>query len=262
MQITTLGPKATYTHQGAKKHFKNAHIKFVESISELFDQKNTIIFPLENSIEGTVRQSFDGLFEKKLYLSATFRLPINHCLSSEAKKLKDIKAVLSHPQAVSQCRKFLNKHLKHAKIKYVQSTAEAVKKAKKSPTSAAIASKYACENYNLKILKKNIEDEKNNVTIFGVANKTDIFPKRKKEEMHIFITPKKNKPGLLFNILKPFHDLKIDLTRLESRPTRKKIGNYKFLLSFKIKSEKNIKKALNILRKNYKIDVLGKTINL
>ena len=270
MEITTLGPNGTYASQGVAKFFPDAVVRFEDTISGVLaagSKRKMIVLPLENSIEGTVRLSWDGLLEKRLNLSGIFRLPVHHVLGTRAKNLKAIKKVVSHPQAISQCRKFLARSLGHAKIEYVGSTAEAAAKARRSTGVAAVASSYACEICALPILKKGIEDEKGNVTIFGVAGRRDLFPDRAKDEMHIVVTPRKNEPGLLFNILKPFNDLKIDLTRLESRPTRKKMGEYRFLLSFRLENDSagrdlKVEKVMKILKKKHKVDILGSSVNL
>lgn len=261
MEVTTLGPNGTYASQAARKIFPQADVSFEPTIADVLESKGVVIVPLENSIEGTVRLSWDFLLEKKLYLCGIYKLGIDHVLASKAKSLKDIKVVVSHQQALAQCRKFVRKFLKNAKVIHVSSTSEAAMVALDDPKVAAIVSPYACEIYNLPILKKRIGDERDNVTIFGVIAKKDIFQKIKKDEMHIVVTPKKNVPGLLFNILKPFHDYKVDLTRLESRPMRKKFGEYRFLLSFKT-ADGEYKKALKILKNKYKVDILGESVSL
>lgn len=261
MEVTTLGPNGTYASQAVRKIFPHADVVFRPTIADVLESKGVVIVPLENSIEGTVRLSWDFLLEKKLYLCGIYKLEIDHVLASKAKSLKDIKVVVSHQQALAQCRKFVRKFLKNAKVIHVSSTSEAAMVAKGDPKVAAIVSPYACEIYNLPILKKSIGDEKDNITIFGVIAKKDIFQKLKKDEMHIVVTPMKNVPGLLFNILKPFHDFKVDLTRLESRPTRKKFGEYRFLLSFKTACGEH-KKALKVLKNKYKVDILGESVSL
>jgi len=269
MEIVTLGPDGTYASQGVRKHFgENADVRFVDTISgvlEAASKGSQVVLPLENSIEGTVRLSWDGILERKLKLIGLFKLPVHHVLGTRARGLKSVKKIVSHPQAISQCRKFLARHLPNAKIEYVGSTAEAVQAASGSSATAAVASEYACDLYDVPVRKKNIEDEKGNVTIFGLAGKKVALGKSlgregEPDEMHIMVTPRRNEPGLLFNILKPFKDRKIDLTRLESRPTRKKIGEYRFLLSFKLENKKACDTVLAKLRKNYKVDNLGSSI--
>jgi len=272
-KLTTLGPDGTYASQGVKKYFSSSEIVFVPTISDILvagARGGAIVLPLENSIEGTVRLSWDGLLEKRLFLSGIFGMSIRHALGTKCRKLSDVKIVVSHPQAISQCRKFIDRYLKGVKIEYVGSTAEAVKKAASSRGAsrgagvAAIASPYACELYGLPILRSEIEDEKGNVTIFGVAGKKDLWPESRKDEMHVMVTPRRNMAGVLFGILKPFNDYGIDLTRLESRPTRKKMGEYRFLLSFKAGlgvDASHIVTILKVLKKNNKVDVLGASIN-
>ena len=253
MEITTLGPDGTNASWGVKKFFPDSDVKFGATISEVLGASGVRVIPLENSIEGTVRLSWDGILAEGLHLSGIFKLPIHHVLGAQGEGFEKI---VSHPQAIAQCRGFIGDR----KIEYVSSTAEAVKMAKEDPKVAAIASQYACELYGLPILSRDIEDEEGNETIFGVISDSDVFPDQEKEEMHIVVTPKKNMPGLLFNILKPFHDYGVDLTRLESRPTRKKLGEYRFLLSFKL--DQNVGAVLGILKEKYDVADLGKSVNL
>lgn len=264
MKVTTLGPEGTYASQVARKIFPDAEVVFRDTIGEVLGSKGIRIVPLENSTEGTVRQSFDGILENGLFLSVIYSLPIVHALGTRAKNLKKVKVVLSHSQAVSQCQKFINKNFKNAKIILVNSTSDAVKMAMEDESLAAIASSYACDLYGLPVAKNNIEDEDGNTTAFGVVADKDLFVDIEKSEMHVVVTPRKNKAGVLFGILKPFHDLGIDLTRLESRPTRKELGEYRFFISFKIskKMDAKIDKALAILKKNCKVTVIGETFNL
>lgn len=264
MKVTTLGPEGTYASQAVRRIFPEAEVRFCDTISGVLSASGVKVVPLENSTEGTVRQSFDGILENGLFLCAVTSLPIVHSVGTRASNLKKVKIVLSHPQAVSQCQKFISKNLKTAKVILVGSTADAVKMATEDPCVAAIASEYACDIYGLPVAKKGIEDEKGNTTLFGVVSEKDLFDDCVKDEMHIVVTPRRNRAGVLFGILKPFHDFGIDLTRLESRPTRKELGEYRFFISFKIgkKSDEKVEKALKILKKNYKVDILGKTFNL
>ena len=262
--VTTLGPEGTYASQVVRKIFTDAEVRFCDTINGVLCEKGIKVLPLENSTEGTVRQSFDGILEKGLFISTVYSFPIIHALGTKAKDLRKVKVVLSHPQAVSQCQKFIARNLKSAKIILVNSTSDAVKMAMEDECLAAIASSYACDLYGLPVVKNNVEDEDGNTTLFGVVAEKDLFPDEAKTDMHIVVTPHRNKAGVLFDILKPFHDLNIDLTRLESRPTRKELGEYRFFVSFKIgaKMDAKIEKVLKILKKNCKVDVLGQTFNL
>ncbi|MBT3864769.1 hypothetical protein HOE67_04315 [Candidatus Peregrinibacteria bacterium] len=265
-KVVTLGPDGTYASQGARMYFPGVKVEYKPTIYDVLNVggavKSTVyIVPLENSIEGTVRQSWDGIADAGLKLCGIFRLPVHHVLAGRAKDLKKVKKVVSHPQAIAQCRSFISKNLKGAEIEYVGSTAEAVSRARRSKKVVAISSIFACEQYSVPVLREKIEDEKGNSTIFGVISSQDVYPDHEKDEMHIVVTPKKNMAGVLFNILKPFNDNGVDLTRLESRPTRKKMGDYRFLLSLRLDDRKSVEKVLKLLRKNYRVDVLGESVN-
>ncbi|MBU1019392.1 MAG: prephenate dehydratase domain-containing protein [Patescibacteria group bacterium] len=253
MEITTLGPDGTHASQGVKKFFPDAEVRFESSIREVLDASGVRVLPLENSIEGTVRLSWDGILDRGLSLSGIFKMPISHVLGAQG---GDFNKVISHPQAIAQCKGFIGDR----EVLYSSSTAEAVKMAAQDSSLAAIASEYACEIYGLPVLSRGVEDEEGNETIFGVIAEEDVFPDLKKDEMHIMVTPKKNMPGLLFDILKPFHDYGVDFTRLESRPTRKKLGDYRFLLSFKL--DQNVGAVLGILKERYGVVVLGRSVGL
>jgi len=270
-KVITLGPDGTYASQGARMYFPGVKVEYKPTIYDVLNRetlkrvvsKSTVyIVPLENSIEGTVRQSWDGILDANLKLFGIFRLPVHHVLASRAKDLKKIKRIVSHPQAIAQCRGFIAKNLKGAEIEYVGSTAEAVLRAKRSKKIAAISSIFACEQYKVPVLREKIEDEKGNSTFFGVIGAKDMYPDQEKNEMHIVVTPKKNMAGVLFNILKPFSDSGVDLTRLESRPTRKKMGEYKFLLSLSLEDRKSVDKVLKLLKKNYRVQLLGESVSL
>jgi prephenate dehydratase len=270
-KVITLGPDGTYASQGARMYFPGVKVDYRPTIYDVFNlagvavkaaKKAVYIVPLENSIEGTVRQSWDGVLDSKMKLFGIFRLPVHHVLASRAKDLKKIKRIVSHPQAIAQCRGFIAKNLKGADIEYVGSTAEAVERAKRSKKVAAISSIFACEQYGVPVLREKIEDEKGNSTIFGVIAGSDPYSDHEKNEMHIVVTPKKNMAGVLFNILKPFSDAGVDLTRLESRPTRKKMGEYKFLLSLRLEDRKSVEKVLKLLKKNYRVQILGESVSL
>ncbi len=240
-KISFLGPKGTFTHQAAKQFFPTAGNQFIEnySIFEIFEniQKHKSDFgviPIENSLQGTVRETLDLLIEKDLKVHGEIELQINqNFLTLKEVKLERIKNVYSHPQAFAQTRNWLKANLPNAQLINVNSTAEAAKliKDKKEITNAAIGTSLAADLYDLNIKDKNIEDKASNFTRFliisekenqikGDLNKTSI----------IFVT--KHTPGSLFKVLEVFSEADINLLKIESRPRKTGRWEYIFLMDF------------------------------
>jgi prephenate dehydratase/chorismate mutase len=195
------------------------------------------IVPVENSIEGAVTQVNDLLIERGVQVVGEVRVPIRHCLLAvPGTDHREIRVVYSHPQALAQCRDFIARNKLGARPFY--DTAGAAKMVAKegNKSSAAIASGICAGIYNLETIKENIEDNSLNSTRFlviakkgGALKKGAGNPAGNKCSV-IFST--KHEAGALFSILELFADAKINLTRIESRPSRKEVGNYAFLLDF------------------------------
>lgn len=207
------------------------------------------ILPVENSIEGSIGQTYDLLLKSNLKITGEEILRISHCLISNKKtSLKSIKQVFSHPQALGQCRKFLEK-LK-CEIIPTYDTAGSVKmiKEKKIRNSAAIASERAARIYGMKILKKGIETNKKNFTRFFIISKKTATKTGKDKTSVVFST--KHVPGALFKALEGFAKNKINLTKIESRPIPGKPWEYHFYLDFEGNvGKKRVLHALTILKK-------------
>jgi prephenate dehydratase/chorismate mutase/prephenate dehydratase len=188
------------------------------------------IVPVQNSLGGAITQVNELLIETDLLAVSAVKLRINHCLLElpEA-NYRDIRVVYSHPQALSQCREFLNRH-KHEARPFYDTAGAARMLAKDKPNmTAVIASKLCAELYNLEVIKENIEDHQDNFTRFLVLAKKENQQTGNKCSI-IFCTP--HKAGTLFAALKIFADERINLTRIESVPYRDDPGNYAFFLDF------------------------------
>lgn len=257
-KIKTLafqGEKGAYSEEAAILFFgPSIKAEPCRSLLEVFKaveegQVDTGIVPAENSLEGSVNQTYDLLLSSDLKVSGEVILRVNHCLIANKKmSLESIKTVYSHPQALAQCRNFLNS-LK-CEVIPTYDTAGSVKliKEKKLMNSCAIASERAAKIYKMKILAKGIEDDKNNFTRFFILSKNDSPYTGKDKTSIIFST--KNIPGALYSALREFAIRRINLTKIESRPTRITPWEYNFYLDFEgHRNEDKCKKALEGLKK-------------
>ena len=189
------------------------------------------VVPVENSIEGSVNQNYDLFFDYDLKVCGEVIVKVAHCLIVNPQtKLESVKTVYSHPQALAQCRTFLEK----SKLELIPTydTAGSVKlvKEKKIFNAAAIASEKAAELYNMQILSRDIADNKENYTRFFVLSQKD-SPVTGKDKTSIIFSSK-HEPGSLYHGLGEFSKRNINLTRIESRPTRKALWEYNFYLDF------------------------------
>ncbi|MEK7851449.1 MAG: chorismate mutase, partial [Deltaproteobacteria bacterium] len=174
LKIAFFGPQATYTHLAAIKQFGlSADLIPVKSISDVFDEvergeANYGVVPIENSTEGIVTHTLDVFADSSLQIVAEVVLEISHCLLSKSGRMEDIKKVHSHPQPIAQCRNWLAKNLPNVPVMETASTALAAQMVAGDTDAAAIASEFAANIYDLKIVKKRIEDNVNNFTRFLV----------------------------------------------------------------------------------------------
>ncbi len=235
VQVAYLGPEGTYSHQATKRVFgkKSYHEHKANTLFEVFQKvlhgdADFGIVPAENSIEGTVRSTMDYLVEFSLYVCGSFEIPIRHQLLSAEKKLSDIKTVVSHPQALAQCKNWLQEKLPMAKIVSTESTTTQLKNPKKG--YGYIASAEAGGKYGLSILAKNIEDHTSNTTRFYVISKNPMHLKGIQNSKTILFVTVYNKVGILRDILNVFADHNLNLTKLESRPSREKLWDYHFFI--------------------------------
>ncbi|MBT4916963.1 prephenate dehydratase [Candidatus Peregrinibacteria bacterium] len=275
--IATLGPKNTYSHLAAQKYLEKKKLKtplyFAKTIDEIFELTESGkvkegIAPIENKLHGTVRETLDGLFLKKVHISESISIPINHALIAHPHaKPSDIKFVISHSQALNQCKKYLKKHFPKAELKAYSSTAAAVRKLliSNSKNFAAIAPAIAAHQTSLKILAEGIQDEKENSTTFLIVNKGEqklakkTDPKAAQSQTSIAFYFKADSPGSLFSVFKDFADAKINMTKIESRPTKAHFGDYIFFLNFEgsIYHPKINKTLQKIAKKVARLKVLG-----
>jgi chorismate mutase / prephenate dehydratase len=214
------------------------------------------VIPVENSIEGAVSHSLDMFMESELKICSEILFEISHHLMSNSEK-KHIKRIYSNPQVFGQCRLWLETHMPGVDLIDTASTTAAAQKAQKEEGSAAIGSKLAATLYNLPVLNAGIQDFSQNMTRFLVVSRQSPPPSgRDKTSVLVSI---KDKVGALFEMLAPIRKYKINMTKIESRPSKKKAWDYFFFIDFEGHADKpNIKKMLGEMEGKVKfLKVLG-----
>jgi len=268
-KISYLGPEGTFSEEallkfaGSLKDIVPLPMPTITEVIKSIDkgEADEGLVPIENSLEGSVNITQDILtFESESKIVREITIPIKHNLiAKKGVKISQIKKVVSHPHATAQCRMFLNTNLPGVEVIAANSTAEAIRKLTEcDPDTAAIGTKTAAKLYDLEIIADDIEDSKANKTRFVFIGNF-IPPKSGVDKTSIVCFLKKDKPGSLFNILKEFADRNINLTKIESRPARKDIGDYVFMIDMEGHiHDKGIFDAIESLRKNvYMIKILG-----
>lgn len=263
MKIATLGPEGTFSHEAAIKYNGKSSILFADTIRDVFDavskkKADLGIVPVENSIAGTVGQTLDYLMEFELKIKEEEILPISHYMAGFG-KMSDIKVLYLHPQTREQCEMFIRKNLPNAEIMETSSNGKSAEIVAKSrdKAKASIIPKIAVDIYKLKILKKDVEDSRFNVTRFFVIAKEDSRITGR-DRTSIVVCPKIDRPGLLYEMLGQFANRMINLTKIESRPSKGKLGDYVFYIDFEgHKSEKRATDALKKLGRLAFVKVLG-----
>jgi chorismate mutase/prephenate dehydratase len=253
--IAYLGPVASYSHLAAISRFgKMADFAPVDSIKDVFleVEKGNADYgcvPIENSTEGAVNYTYDNFADSDLSICSEILLEIPHNLLSNAKSLKEIKKVYVHPQTRAQCRGWLETNLPQAELVEVSSNSKSAMLAAKDKKSAGIGSKLAAEAYGVKILSTAIQDLADNYTRFFILG-SQINKKTGDDKTTIMVSIK-DKVGALYNLLKPFQTHSVNLTNIESRPSRKKAWDYYFFVDFSGHIEdKKVKSALKEIEKN------------
>jgi chorismate mutase/prephenate dehydratase len=259
-KVAFLGPEATFSHIAAQHYFgTSAHFIPVETIIDVFEEVSSErahfgVVPIENSIEGVVATTLDAIYEYNLKVCGEIYEPISHHLMNQTGRLEDIKKILSHPQAIAQCRKWLRKKLPSVPVETVSSTALAAKWAAVDPSVAAIASLMAARLYHLQIVSKNIEDIKGNSTRFWIIGKKEVSRTGNDKTSILFSVA--DRPGALFEVLRCFAERKINLTKIESRPSKDEPWKYVFFLDCEGHVEDEIVKSCLEEIKKYCLQVI------
>jgi prephenate dehydratase len=265
VRVAFQGERGAYGEMAALQYFQRARLEPRKSFQDVFDAAENggadyAVAPVENSIEGSVNEIYDLLLQTRMMVIGEIYQRVRHCLIVN-RGAKKIKYVHSHPQALAQCRKYLQR--KRLEPVPAYDTAGAVKtiKENKMMDSAAIASRRAAELYDMEILDEGIEDRKNNYTRFLVLS-----PKKGRDEAkadHHYKTSMifsvKHVPGALFGIIGEFAIRRINLTKLESRPTKETPWEYNFYVDFEGHAQdKVVKEALRSIQpKTSYVKILG-----
>jgi Prephenate dehydratase len=258
LKIGFLGPKGTFSHEALLEYTKGSIYEAIDysSIAELLQavQNRDIdeaIVPIENSIEGAVNATLDILaFDVDLLIKAELVIPIKeNLLVKKGTSIDDIKYVLSHPQPLGQCRNFLASKLPHAQIQATYSTAGAAGDvAAGTGDNAAIGSIAASEVYDLEVLIRDIHDCDNNYTRFVVVDCRDGDRTGNDKTSIVFST--EDKPGSLYRVLDIFNLWDINMSRIESRPAKNKLGRYIFFVDIHgHREDDDIRDALTMIKR-------------
>ncbi len=255
--IGYLGPEGSFTHQALSQFLnktnKKENICSFQTISQIIDSINSGkvqsgIVPIENSIEGSVGETLDQLIRasQKVTINYEVIIPIEHCLITRTKNLNEIKKVIAHTQALSQCQSYLKRFLPDAQLEPTTSNSLAVKVVSESNNGlAAIGPKMAAEIYKVPVFEAGINDEKENFTRFVVIGTETIKPTGKDKTTIAFGVPY-DKPGTLVGVLNSFASEKVNLSRIESRPSRKALGEYIFYVDLEAhREDAALKRALS-----------------
>ncbi len=234
VKVAYLGPQGTYTHAAVQKHFgKSVECIPYTAIDDVFHaveigECGYGVVPVENSIEGTINRTLDCITESSLRVCGEVRLRIEHNLLSHAADTSQIESVHAHPQALAQCRRWLESNLPGVKRESASSNAAAAKLAVARHDVAAIAGDQAAELYQLPVMRSNIEDESSNTTRFMVIGDIDVAPTGNDATSLLVSAP--HKPGGLRKMLEPFEQAGVSMTRIESRPSKTALWNYVFFI--------------------------------
>lgn len=263
MKIATLGPEGTFSHEAVLKVDKNSEILFTNTIWDVFDavKKEEVekgIIPVENSVSGTVGLTLDALMDFDLMISGEIILPIRHNLAGGG-RISEIKKVFSNNETFAQCEKFIRERLKGVETVSVTSNAKAAEELSKNPDryNSAIVPEIAMKKYKLGCLAKGIQDSRFNVTRFIMIEK-QCKKKTGTDRTSIAIYPHMDKPGLLYTLIGEFASRKINLTKIESRPSKGRLGDYIFFIDLQgHKDDKEVKAAFNSIERNFFLKILG-----
>lgn len=265
IKVAYLGPKGTFSEEAAHQFFSDqTEWIMYESIMDVLEAVNKeevdkCIVPIENSIAGNIHMTVDGLLMYDLHIEADLIFTVSlHLLGNQNTSIDKISTIRSISPVINQCREYIRNH--GYKIEYTDSTAKAASSLKdiSDINVAAIGSKMLAQEYGLKIIESEIQDNSANHTRFIVAGKSRVGIEEQRKTM-LLIDPSDEFPGVLSSILNVFSALSINLTWIESRPTGKKLGTYRFLIETEI-AQKDLRKekAIKILETfGHQVHIVG-----
>ncbi len=249
LSVAYLGPQATFTHQAAIQRFgAGPDYRPARSIGEVFDdvERGRVdygVVPVENSTEGAVNLTLDRLSVSDALICGEVRLEIAQHLLVRAADLGEVKRVVSHPQALAQCRGWLAEHLPDVPTEETLSTAVAAELAAGDATVAAVASELAARLYGVPILRSRIEDNPHNATRFLVVGRDPVGPTGRDKTTILFAM--RNEPGSLYRILEPLARAGINLTKIESRPAKQ--GPWEYVIFVDLEGHRETPAVASVL---------------
>lgn len=262
LKIAYLGPQATFSHLAAIKRF-GQQLTYVpcSSISEVFKEvqrgnADYGVAPIENSIEGAITHTMDMLIDSGLNICSQIVMNVSHNLLSNCPK-DSIRRIYSNPQVFAQCRMWLQANFPKAELIDASSTTRAAEIVQRQKNAACIASLLAAQLYTIKVIARNIEDSPYNITRFLVLGTRSAEPTGNDKTSLVFSI--KDKVGALHDMLVPFKKYRINLTKIESRPSKKRAWEYYFFVDLEGHlQDTNVAKAVSELEDNAKyLKILG-----
>ncbi|HZY64532.1 MAG TPA: prephenate dehydratase [Rubrobacteraceae bacterium] len=255
LKVAYLGPETTFTHEAARRSFgTSVELEPQTTVSEVFarverGEAEHGVVPVENSMEGAVTHTLDELMNSPLKICGEVYLPISQNLLSKSGSLEEVRSVCSHPMALAQAATWLRHELPGVSLEEVESTGEAARRAAEEPRVAAVGSTLAAESHGLNVLARNIQDARTNATRFIVLGRN--WAGRTGRDKTSVVFSVKDRPGVLKDALSAFSDEGINLTRIESRPSRKRAWTYVFFADFKGHPEEDrVQRALEALEEH------------
>jgi chorismate mutase/prephenate dehydratase len=252
-RVAYLGPRATFTHMACMQKFgSSAQYVPVNSIKDVFSEvergrAHFGVVPIENTTEGVVNHTLDNFIDSNLLIYGEVLQEVSHHLLSKSGVVDEVKKIYSHPHAIAQCRNWLETNLPHVPVSEVASTARAAEICMDDPSAGAIASELAAQLYGLKVIKARIEDNMNNFTRFLILSQKP--PERTGKDKTSLMLSVKDKVGALYDLLRPFASHGLNMTKIESRPSRRKAWEYIFFVDVEgHMEEERVKKAVEEIK--------------
>jgi chorismate mutase / prephenate dehydratase len=236
LKVAYLGPEGTYGQSAVLKHFGHSvRALSLSSIEEVFQEVQASnadfgVVPVENSTEGSVNNTLDRFVSTSLNICGEIELRVQHNLMARSKAMDQIARVCAHPQALAQCRAWLDENLPGAERVPVSSNAEGARRARDERQTAAIAGAVAAEIYGLEVLAQGIEDHSDNTTRFLVIGAKTLRPSGADKTTILLSAVETAGSGALFRLLEPLAKNKVSMTRIESRPSRRRKWDYVFFI--------------------------------
>lgn len=260
MKIGYFGEKGAYSNIAAINMVNGDYIP-LKSVKSVFESLNNNeidygVVPIENSIEGSVNETYDNLYKMNFFIIKEYYLRIKHCLIGiKESDINKIKFVHSHPQALAQCSDFIYKNGYIAINEYDTAGSVIIVRDKNSTEHAAIAGELAAKVYNMKIMARDIENNKNNYTRFFLISKKMVDTDKKSKTSIVFSA--ENTPGSLNRVLEILNKYNINMTKIESRPVKFSPFNYIFFIDFE--NNDSSEKAINEIKLiTNSLKILGK----